>query len=182
MRVSALQEQTEQNRTRAFCQDSNYLPPLNLVLQPPCSRVRTAAALHRSKEQLPEPTDELQSTSQGIMPLINQPSMFCCMNYWSDLHFVCEGWWRGLASSQDHDDEDSDEEEGENRAHDSSGHGDGVWPLRLRLVWDRVEIHFQHMNTITSVQGTESKACCKWGECRAFVIQMFILSCIKGVR
>lgn len=126
MGVSALQEQTEQNRTRAFCQDSNYLPPLNLVPQPPCSRLCATAVLHGSKEQLSEPTDELQSTLQGIMSLIKQPGMFCAMNYLSDLHFVCEGWRRGLACSQDHDDENSNEEESEYCAHDSSGHGDGV--------------------------------------------------------
>lgn len=60
------------------------------------------------------------------MSLINQSSVFRNMNYLSHLHFVGEGWWRGLASSDDHDEEDSDEEESEDRAHHSSGHGDGV--------------------------------------------------------
>lgn len=52
--------------------------------------------------------------------------MFCGINYLSDLHFVSEGWRRGLASGEDHDDEDGDEEEGEDCAHHSSGHCDGV--------------------------------------------------------
>ena len=74
----------------------------------------------------PEPSDGLQSTSQGIMSLINQTSMFSGMNYLSDLHFVSESWRWGLASGEDHDDEDGDEEESEDRAHHGSGHDDGV--------------------------------------------------------
>lgn len=60
------------------------------------------------------------------MSLINQTSMFCSMNYLSDLHFVRESWWWGLASSEDHDDEDSDEEKSKDCTHHSSGHNDGV--------------------------------------------------------
>lgn len=76
--------------------------------------------------------------------------MFSAMNYLSDLHFVGEGWRRGLASSEDHDDEDSDEEESEDRTHHSSGHSDGVWPLCLRLIWEKVggklSVCYKHNN------------------------------------
>jgi len=42
------------------------------------------------------------------------------------LHFVSEGWGRGLASGEDYDDEDSDEDENQDCAHHGSGHNDGV--------------------------------------------------------
>lgn len=142
--------------------------PSTLSCSLPAPGACTAAALlHGSVEQLPEPTDGLQSTSQGIMPLINQPSMFRAMNYLSHLHFVGEGWRRGLACGEDHDDEDSDEEEGEDRPHHSSGHGDGVRPLRLRLLCDKVQTLWvpqtrEHRHEW--VKGTEPKACCHRGE------------------
>lgn len=82
------------------------------------------------------------------------------MNYLSDLHFVSESWWRGLASGEDHDDEDSNEEESEDCAHHSSGHNDGVWPLGSRLVWDGAERETlsvaQTQRQHEEVQGTES--------------------------
>lgn len=92
-----------------------------------------------------EPSDGLQSPSQGIMSLINQTTMFCTMNYSSDLHFVSKNGRRGLARSEDHDEEDSDEEESQDCAHHGSGNHDGVWPLCLGLVWGRVEtLSVQH--------------------------------------
>ena len=144
--------------------------PSTLSSSLPAPGACTAAALlHRSAEQLPEPTDGLQSTSQGIMPLINQPSMLRAMNYLSHLHFVGEGWRRGLASGEDHDDEDSDEEEGQDSPHHSSGHGDGVRPLRLRLVCGKVQTLWASQTCKHRhewVKGKEPKACCHRGESR----------------
>lgn len=56
------------------------------------------------------------------------------MNYLVDLHFVGVGGGRGFPSGENHNDEDGDEEESEDCTHHSSGHGDGVGPLRLGLV------------------------------------------------
>lgn len=67
------------------------------------------------------------------------------------LHFVCEGRWWGFASGVDHNDEDHDEEESKDRAHHSSGHGDGVWPLCLRLVWDRGQRKVQDTTNNTTM-------------------------------
>lgn len=125
-------------------QDKGFLPRQQLsATSQPCPAasllqgVHPSSALHMRKEQLPELTDGLLLTSGGIVSLINQLSMFCSMNYLSDLHFVSEGWLWGLAGREDHNDEDGDQEESEDCAHHSSGHSDGVWPLLLRLVCDR---------------------------------------------
>lgn len=73
--------------------------------------------------------------------------MLYSMNYLSHLHFVGEGWWWGLASSEDYGDEDDNEEKSEDRTHHSSGHRNGVRPLRLRPVCDRENLVYnKHTN------------------------------------
>ena len=75
--AGALQEQMHQNSTRAGCQDSNHLPPLNLVPQPPCSRAALLrSSLRGGREQLLEPSDGLQSTPPVLVSLITIQA--CC--------------------------------------------------------------------------------------------------------
>lgn len=125
------------------------------------------------KQQLSEPTDRLQSTSWGIMSLIKEKNTFCGMNYLSDLHFVSEGCWRGLASGEDHDDEDSEEKESEDRAHHSSGHSNRVWPLCLRLFWEWRET-FSEAQTYYSQQ--------RWNEIINITVEVWFCSWLKIIK
>ena len=72
---------------KSFCQKSTYQRPLSLVLRAPAQR-----CMHKKLH-----------SARGLSVQSNSGL--------DDSHFVCEGWGRGLAGSQDHDDEDGDEEE-----------------------------------------------------------------------